>query len=204
LTRLFLIRHGRTAWNAVERYRGREDLPLDEVGQLQAKALADGFAAVRLAAVYSSPLQRAWHIAQAIAATQGLDVRLHDGLLDIDYGQWQGLSPEEARARFPQLFRDWEEQPQKVRFPGGEGLAEVRERAVAALEDVARRHSGASVALVSHRVVCQVMMCAMLGLDDSRFWQLVPDVASVQTLEHDGERFRVTSFNDTCHLRSFQ
>ncbi len=179
-------------------------MPLDGEGQRQAQALADRFAPVRLAAVYSSPLQRAWHIARAIAGRQGLEARPHSGLLDINYGDWQGLSPQEAQAKYPQPYRLWEERPQEVRFPGGEGLAEVRQRSVSTLEELARLHSGASVALVSHRVVCQGGMCAMLGVDSSRFWQLVPDVASVQTLEHYGERFRVISFNDTCHLRSFQ
>ncbi|MBI4297602.1 MAG: histidine phosphatase family protein [Chloroflexi bacterium] len=201
-THLYLIRHGRTDWNRQERYRGRFDLPLDQEGERQAQALAQRLAPVPLEAVYSSPLRRAWSTAQAVVQARGLEVRTLAGLLDIDYGEWQGLALDEAQSRYPKLYRSWQEQPQEVSLPGGESLAQVQARATSALEEVSRRHPRALVALVSHRVVCQVMLCAALGLGLSHFWQVVPEVASLQVLEHEAGRFRVALFNDACHLRT--
>ncbi|MBM4450796.1 MAG: histidine phosphatase family protein, partial [Chloroflexi bacterium] len=94
MTKLLIIRHGRTEWNRVERFRGRADIPLDEVGRKQAEATASRIAEWQLNTVYSSPLRRAMETAEALARPAGLEVKKLPDIIDIDYGQWQGLSPE--------------------------------------------------------------------------------------------------------------
>jgi len=96
MTRFVLVRHGQTEWNRVERFRGRADIPLNETGLAQAKALARRLASWAIAAVYSSPLQRTRETGKAIARQLGLQVEPLEGLIDIDYGALQGLTPEEA------------------------------------------------------------------------------------------------------------
>lgn len=95
MTRIILVRHGQTKWNVVERFRGRSDIPLDETGLAQAEAL--GLRVPRNFkpdAIYTSPLTRARQTAEAIAKRCGIPCRDHPGLVDIDYGQWQGLTPD--------------------------------------------------------------------------------------------------------------
>lgn len=201
-TTVILVRHGHTAWNEPdERIRGQSDVPLSEEGIAEARATARYIAARwPLTAVYSSPLSRAMQTAQAIAGAQGLEVRPLPGLLDLGFGEWEGLTIAEVRARYPDLWRAWQEAPHTLRFPGGESLDVVRERALSALEETVRRHSGETVALVAHRVVNQVLLCAVLGLGNDRFWHVVQDPCAVNRIEWNGRLYRLALMNDTSHL----
>jgi broad specificity phosphatase PhoE len=202
MTRFFLVRHGETEWNRVERFRGRADLALNETGGRQAEALAQTMKGWEVAAVYSSPLKRTIETASRLAGQLDLAVKPSEGLIDIDYGSWQGISPEEAAQQDGELYNMWLEHPEQVRFPQGEGLAEVRQRVVAAVEEIAARHKDQTVILVSHKVVCQVLVCAMLGLDNSHFWQVRQDVCALNAFELRDAFSVVTLVNDTCHLKS--
>ncbi|MFQ5925719.1 MAG: histidine phosphatase family protein, partial [Dehalococcoidia bacterium] len=104
MTRIILIRHGQTEWNRGERFRGRVDIGLDETGMRQAEAAAERIARWGVAAIYSSPLKRATVTAQIIASRLHLPVEPVDGINDMDFGIWQGLSIGEARSRYPELF----------------------------------------------------------------------------------------------------
>lgn len=118
---ILLVRHGQTEWNRVERFRGRADVPLNETGLAQAEATGRRIAADwKPVAVYSSPLSRAVKTAEAIVKHFDLPVQVHPGLADIDYGQWQGCTPDEARERWPEMVDAWYNAPQMARIPGGE------------------------------------------------------------------------------------
>lgn len=198
--RIVLVRHGQTEWNRVERFRGRVDLPLNATGVAQARAVAEKLASLfAISAVYTSPLRRSVQTAKAIAARFGVPLIPDDGFTDIDYGQWQGLSPEEVAQAYPDLYRAWLGQPHLVRIPGGESLLEVRERATKSFWEVAGRHNNETIAIVSHQVVCKVLMGYALGLDNSCFWRLRQDNAAINLLELEGGLPVVVLLNDTCH-----
>jgi len=202
LTRFILVRHGQTEWNLVERFRGRADLALDDTGRRQAEAAALRLKAEHAAAIYSSPLKRALQTADAIAKQLKLSVQPWEGLIDIDFGSFQGLSSEEASKKDSKLFTMWVEQPHLVHFPEGESLDIVRQRVLAAVDGLASKHVDQTVILVSHTVVCRVLMCAMLGLNNSHFWQVRQDVNAINIFElRDGAPL-VISVNDTCHLKT--
>ena len=202
MVRLIVVRHGRTEWNRVERFRGRADIDLDEVGMKQAEATADRIAEWQISAIYSSPLRRALTTAEILARRFDLEVKLLPGIIDIDYGDWQGLSPEEAAAKDSALYAKWLESPDAVKFPGGESLAEVRERAASAVDDLTMQHSKGTVALVSHKVVCQILILSLLGLDNSHFWQVAQDVSAVNLFEVRDGIPSALLLNDTCHLKA--
>jgi hypothetical protein len=102
MTHILLVRHGQTAWNRIDRFLGQADVPLDEVGIAQAESTAQRIASQwRVNAVYSSPISRALNTAQAVARLFNLSVQPHSGLTDINFGLWQGLSPEQVRASWP-------------------------------------------------------------------------------------------------------
>ena len=203
MTRIVLVRHGQTAWNREVRFRGQADVELDEFGLQQAQATGRYLAARwPVVAVYASPLRRATQTAEAIARAHGLTAHPLEGLLDINFGEWQGLSPDEVAQRYPALYRAWWEAPHTVRFPGGERLDDVRSRVVAALDEVIARHPEQAVALVSHTVANRVLLCAVLGWGNDRFWRLRQETCAVNVFDvEDGGTFTIVLLNDTCHLQ---
>ena len=203
MTRIVLVRHGQTAWNREVRFRGQADVELDEFGLQQAQATGR-YLVTRwpVVAVYASPLRRATQTAEAIARAHGLTAHPLEGLLDINFGEWQGLSPDEVAQRYPALYRAWWEAPHTVHFPGGERLDDVRNRIVAALSDVVARHPEQAVALVSHTVANRVLLCAVLGWGNDRFWRLRQETCAVNVFDaEDDGTFTIVLLNDTCHLQ---
>lgn len=204
MTRLIIVRHGQTEWNRVERFRGRADLELNPAGIRQAQAIAQRLPAWTPVAVYSSPLKRAWQTAAILAQPLGLGVEPLEGLIDMDFGTWQGLTPEEARARDPQLYRLWLEAPHRVRFPGGEGLEEVRGRAQQAVDRVSAAHPDSGVVLVSHKVVCKVLTLLLLDADNSHYWEIEQDNAAITIFDQRSPYWMASLINDTCHLKGVE
>jgi broad specificity phosphatase PhoE len=204
MTRIVLVRHGQTVWNREQRFRGQSDVELDEFGLRQAEATGQ-YVATRwpVVAVYASPLRRTMQTAEAVASAQRLAARPLEGLIDISFGEWQGCTVDEVERGYPDLLRAWWEAPHTVRFPGGESLDVVRDRVVATLDAVVARHTGEAVALVSHTVVNRVLLCAVLGWGNDRFWRLQQETCAVNVfdVEKDGA-FTVVLLNDTCHLRA--
>lgn len=201
MTRFFLVRHGQTGWNKEARFRGRVDIELDERGVKQAEATAERLAGCEATAVFSSPLRRAVMTAEPVARRLGLEVAPLEGINDMDFGSWEGRSVDEVRERDGELFEQWRLRPDVIRIPEGETLDEVRDRAAAALDELGGRYENDTVVLVTHRVVCKVLLCYLLGLDNSHFWRIAQDTAAVNCFYMDGGRSTVSLVNDTCHLR---
>ena len=201
MTTYYLVRHGQTEWNRVERFRGREEVPLYGTGRAQAQALAARLASFPIARIYSSPLGRSRETAGAIAQVHGQEVVVLPGLVDIDYGEWQGLPPQEVATRYPELFRRWLGAPHAVHFPGGESLGAVRRRVSLMLQELAREHPGDEILLVGHQAVNRVILLVVLGLPNSRFWRMAQDNACVNAFHWEKNRgFSLSLLNDTCHL----
>jgi len=204
-TTLLLVRHGRTAWNKIERFRGQQDIPLDSFGQQQAEAVAQRIALeYHPAAVLSSPLKRARQTAEPIARACDLQVQIHQGLLDINYGQLAGLTLEEAERSFPALLQAWRQNPHLVHFPEGESLETVRKRVEGLLSFVRDHFAEREVVLVGHIVVCRVFLCALLGVPNSYFWRFHMDTASLSEFHFRGPHATLIRVNDTCHLASLE
>ena len=200
MTEIILVRHGETAWNVEEVFRGRIDVELNETGLRQAELLAEYLSGVKIDAVYSSPLRRALNTAEVIARYHTLEVEIAPKLIDFDFGKWQGLPHQEVKRRYKKLYAQWLENPHLIQMPDGESLDEVRERALTAVDEVVAKHEGA-VVLVSHRVVNKVLICALLGLDNSHFWNIRQDTCGTTTFAYEKGRFILTKHNDTSYLR---
>jgi broad specificity phosphatase PhoE len=206
MTRVILVRHGQTAWNVGascaegERFRGRIDLPLNERGHAQAQALAERLADEPIAAIYASPLQRAIETAEPTAQRLGLTVQPLEGIMDINYGDWQEHPHSEVARLYPALYRQWLQEPHKVRPPGGESLEEVRSRAMAVLDQIMARHQDGTILVTAHQVVNKVLVCAMLGLGNSHFWRIRQDNGCLNIFDYREGVFTAVLINDTCHL----
>lgn len=199
MTEIILVRHGQTGWNTGRVYRGRADVGLDEVGMKQAELLGGYLAELKLDAVYSSPLRRALDTAVALTQHQAINVQVSDGLIDFDYGKWQGLSDEEVRKSYPALHHRWCTAANLVTMPGGESLSDVKKRALPVVDEAVGGYDG-RVVLVSHRVVNKVLICSLLGLGNSHFWDIRQDVGGMTTFDYVDSRFVLTGHNDTSYL----
>lgn len=201
VTTILLIRHGQTDWNRVERFRGRADLPLNGTGISQAEATGRRVAELfRPVALYSSPLSRAVSTAKAIGGFTGLPVQIHSNLTDIDYGDWQGLTPDEARFRWPELVDLWFKKPQLAHIPGGETLEDLRIRAMNGVTDLATRHIGQTIILVGHTALNRIILLEVLGLGNERFWRIQQEPCAINIFKFESGEYTLVSLNDTCHL----
>jgi phosphoserine phosphatase len=201
VTRIIILRHGRTEWNRVEKFRGRADIGLDRVGIEQAEAAAKRIGEWPISAIYSSPLQRAMATSDIVASRLGIGVNLLPEIVDIDYGEWQGLSTQEVIDRYDSLYSKWMKDPGDVKFPGGESFSRVRDRISRTVEVLIQQHPKESIVLVTHKVICQVFVLNLLALNSSHFWQITQDVCAMNLFEVRGGIPSALFLNDTCHLR---
>jgi len=200
MTEIILVRHGETDWNVAEVFRGRIDIELNEAGLKQAELLAEYLMDLKIAAIYSSPLKRALKTAEMVASHHNLNVEIALGLIDFDYGEWQGLSHEVVKDRYKELYAEWTNNPHQVRIPTGESLNDVRRRISSVVDNVVARNEG-TVVLVAHRVVNKVLICFLLGLDNSHFWNIRQGTCGITTFAYENGRFILTKHNDTSFLR---
>ncbi|MFC1937908.1 histidine phosphatase family protein [Chloroflexota bacterium] len=203
MIRIIIARHGETEWNVAEVFRGRIDVGLNETGVKQAELLAEYLSGEKIAAIRSSPLKRAVHTARAIATRHKLDVEIAPGLIDLDFGEWQSLTHQKVKHKYPELYAQWINSPHRIKMPSGESLDDVRERAVAVIDDIITRCDDTAV-LVSHRVVNKVLICALLGLDNSHFWNIRQDTCAITTFTHENGRFVLAEHNNTSYLKPLQ
>ncbi len=164
--RLVLLRHGRTHWNHVRRAQGHADVPLDEIGLAQARAVAPLLAAFRPARLWSSDLPRARQTADAVASVTSLPVEEDCRLREFSVGERQGLTWEEAVARFPWIAEGVGLGDQLRDVPGAETDAEVRARIVPAVEEMAAAlEPGATGVVVSHGAAIKLALVGLLRCD---------------------------------------
>ena len=199
MTEIMLVRHGETEWNVGEIFRGRIDIELNETGIKQAGQLAEYLSKVKIDAIFSSPLKRALKTAEIIADHHKLEATITPGLIDFDYGQWQGLPHQEVKEKYEELYAEWVNHPDRVKMPAGENLEDVRKRAMGVVANIIARCRG-RVVLVSHRVVNKVLICALLGLDNSHFWNIKQDTGGMTTFTYENNQFILTRHNDTSYL----
>ncbi|MBI2857485.1 MAG: histidine phosphatase family protein [Chloroflexi bacterium] len=200
-SKILLIRHGQTEWNLIDRFRGRAELELDQAGRRQAEATAARLSDEGLSAVYSSPLKRAASTAQVIAQATGVRVDFLPDLTDVDYGDWQGLTLAQAQQRDPKTYAQWRHSPGAACFPRGETMEQVRARVAATVDSLRTRHIDQTIAIVSHVVVCRLMVLHLLDLESDRFWSVAHDNCGITTFVMRGELPVAIGINDICHLR---
>ena len=182
------MRHGQTDLNKDKRFRGMTDAPLNQAGREEVSAAAKVLEREGLQVLYTSPLPRTIETASIIAGATGCRVEPDDRFIDIDYGDWQGLTVEEALREFgAQQMDRWALDPGSFEFPGGNSMAEVRNRVEPALTAVIEKGNPSSVAVVSHLAVLKVCFLALMDLGFEQFWKIAIDNGSVSRFEYTPE-----------------
>lgn len=198
--RLFLIRHGQTAWNAEMRMQGQLDLPLDATGLWQAERVAQALHGETLTAIYCSDLQRARQTAAPLAAALGLSLELEAGLRERHFGEFQGHSYADIEQRWPLQVQRWRQRDPDFGPAGGETLTVFYERSVQTVLRLAAAHGGQSIALFAHGGVldCIYRAATHLSLQAPRTWQL--NNATINRLLWTPQGLSIVGWNDAQHL----
>jgi probable phosphoglycerate mutase len=199
MTRLLLIRHGANDSLKKEMLVGwTPGVHLNQKGQAQAEALARRLAPVEIAAIYTSPLERATETAHIIAAPHELPVVVREGLGEVRFGLWSGESLDKLRRK--RLWRAVQFMPSTMRFPGGESFCEVQARIVAELDALRVKHPRQTIAVVSHADVIKIAVAHYVGLHLDLFQRLVIEPASLTVLALGGPMPYLACMNDIGHL----
>ncbi|MGH3804373.1 MAG: bifunctional RNase H/acid phosphatase, partial [Pseudonocardiaceae bacterium] len=200
-TRLLMLRHGQTEHSAQRRYSGRGDLPLTELGERQATAAAARLStADGVTAVISSPMLRARQTAKPVADALGVPLNVHDGLIETDFGAWEGLTFTEARERDPDLHTRWITDT-SVAAPDGESMDAVHRRVRRVRDQLIAEYGGATLVVVTHVTPIKALLRMALDAGPSLLHRLHLDLASLSVAEFypDGPA-SVRLVNDTSHL----
>lgn len=200
-TRVLLVRHGQTDWNAQTRLQGHTDIPLNALGRAQAGRLRTALQGEALDAVYSSDLQRALDTARAIADATGAPLGTDTGLRERGFGCFEGRTLAEIEAEWPEGARRWRGRDPSFGPEGGEVLAAFYARSVAAALRLAQRHPGGSIALVAHGGVLDSLYRAAThqALETPRSWRM--GNASLNRLLCTGDGFTLVGWDDDAHLQ---
>jgi probable phosphoglycerate mutase len=183
-TEVLLVRHGSTEHSLDGRFSGRNDLPLDERGRGQARAIADHIRALDpVDAVISSPLRRARETAAAIAERVGGTVEIDEGFIETEFGEWEGYTIADVHLKWPQLLARWLQEAH-VAPPSGESFVEVEARAVDAMERIVARFRGQRVVVVSHVTPIKTLLRVALGAPQQTMFRFHLDTASLSIVHY--------------------
>lgn len=156
MKKIILVRHGETDWNPLNRIQGHLDIPLNEEGEKQAYQIAHTLENKKIDTFISSPLKRAFKTAQIINKFHTVQIKPEPLIAEIDQGDWNGLLVTEAREKYPDLYKRWQDDPLSVCPPNGESVKQVTKRLATFLERIKQLRER-TVLVVSHKVTCAIL-----------------------------------------------
>lgn len=198
--RLLVARHGQTAWNATGRYQGQTDIPLDDTGRRQARALAGHLSDEPIRAIYASDLRRAHETAEIVAERHDCSVQADPRLREISFGRWEGRTHQEIEDHESQALAAWHDDPMNARPPRGETLAQVVSRVAPVLAELTSRHSGQIALIVGHGAALRLLVCLALGLEPPIYWRFRLDLGSLSQIEVADQGSILSYLNDVHFL----
>jgi broad specificity phosphatase PhoE len=206
MTIIFLVRHAETEWSKSRshRFRGRADIPLNEKGIQQAKALGKQLSQHPISAIYSSPLIRALDTAKEIARFHELPVQDYYDFIDLDFGTWEGRLHAEIASEQPKLYENWKSGPSDFRFPEGESLDELRSRIGKALIKLTKLHYNDSIVISTHGAVLRIALCFISNADNSESWNFNMDNCAFTKIIYLHGKFSIDDFNNNTHLKEIK
>jgi 2,3-bisphosphoglycerate-dependent phosphoglycerate mutase len=199
-TRLCIVRHGETAWNAEHRVQGQLDVPLNAIGQAQAEAAAKVLGGEKFSAIYSSDLARAQQTAQPTASRLAMSVALNKDLRERHYGIFERLTYAEVKQKFPEDYARFEAREPGYDFRTGESLSAFSERSIAVISRIADRHAGESILVFTHGGVLDMLQRFITGSELSTQRGFGIPNAGLNRIELVDGRWQIRAWADTAHL----
>ena len=200
MKKIYIVRHGETTWNLEGRTQGQKDSHLTELGLFQASQLGKYLAKEPIEVMYSSNLDRARSTALIIGKETGLDCHFHEGLAEICFGLWEGLTVDDIAASYPKELDIWHTTPHLSCIPEGEGLKLAQERICAAVDEIIKATGDKNVLIVSHGTVIKLYLQAFLNMDLSAFYKLKQRNCALNIIAYKKRSPMLVKYNDTSFM----
>lgn len=198
---LYFLRHGQTEYSIKNAYCGAIDSELTSVGLEMAQSFADAYSSTPWTAIFSSPMRRTVATAKPLCQAIGMEPQLRDGLKEINYGQWEGKTPEVITQEFHDDYLRWSADPAWYAPTGGERAVTIASRAVGVIEEIKQLYDSGNVLIVAHKATIRIILCSLLGIDVGRFrYRLECPVASVSIVEFTPHGPMLKVLADRTHL----
>ena len=201
-TKVVLVRHGETDWNKNSRYQGVMDIELNKKGKNQAKKLYERLKDEEFDRIYSSTLKRAYQTIAEIADYQKKEVITIADLMEIDFGQWEGLTFSEIEDKYPDLAKKWAKDPTCCKPPEGEHIKEVETRVGKTIDKIVDENDDNKILIATHGGIVRIMMAYLLDLPLSRIFSIEVDNVSVSRIKFYKHYPVVKLLNSTYHLNN--
>lgn len=196
---LYLFRHGET--DLIEgRYCGSGNPPLNKCGREQAARIAEFLRSKPISAIYASPMLRAVQTAEPSARVLATEITTVAALREVDFGEWEGLTFAQARARDPEIWRRREADPLAVAAPGGEPYCDLVARSTPAFDELRARHRNEDIAVFAHKSVNRFFIARLLLMPLPHFRRIGQEPAAVTIIKSRGDSVTVLTINERCHL----
>ncbi len=189
---IIFIRHPSTDGNEQKKYLGNTDAVLSRKGEKQARIIARFLRKKKISAVYSSALKRSFWLASLIAREHSLKVKQEKGLCEFDFGQWEGMTFDQIKKKYPRIAQKYLLDPLNVRIPGGESFSRFKNRVIMVIKKILRKEKG-TVVIVGHGGVNRIIFCFLMKIPFLRFWHIKQDVGAINAIEMN-KGFNVISF----------
>lgn len=200
--KLFLIRHGQTLWNKEGRYQGDMDIGLTRVGFRQARLAAKYLSKVDFSNIYSSSLRRAIDTANIINKTRNLKIIARENLKEINFGKWEGMKFDQINMMFHDDYQNWLADPYNNCPTGGESFKQVKERAVAEIDNIVNENEdGSSVAVVTHGGVILSLLVHWLQIPICRWKSIIQRQGAINIVVIDKGFPYISAINYTGHIK---
>ena len=197
----YLVRHGETVWNKAGKFQGRTDIDLSPLGLKQADKAAEWLKNKKVDSIISSPLIRAAHTAELIAGEQGISIEYDSGLMELSFGQWEGLTFDQINAKWPGMMDQMFRNPDGIELPGGESFNQCQKRCMETMNRLISRKKRKTYVIVSHGAALRTIICGMIHIPLSCSWNLALSNASITEIQHYPGNLNVLNFlNFTAHL----
>ena len=205
MTKIWLIRHGRTEWNIAGRYQGQSDIELSEEGVRQAELLAEHLSIENIDhvdAIYASDLKRAMKTAECLAKKIGCRIQPEPAFRELNFGAWEGKTYQAITEQWPETMHTFFSRPDLLVIPEGETFEQLQQRAAKKLEEIARQHEGESIIIVAHGAIIRTLLAYALHLPLRYLWSFRQDNTAVNLLRYTEENgWLAELMNSTAHLR---
>lgn len=198
---IFLVRHGETEWNSLGRFQGQVDVNLNSRGVAQSLDIAKESFTWNLSAIYTSPLIRTVQVAAEVGKQIGLPAITDDRLMELSLGELEGITGQDMRNNWAEVYENWRTNPGYTTLPGGESLSELQDRGWGFFLEKEKEHKqDAAILFVSHNFTIRCIICHLLGIPWSHFHTTHLDLSSVSIIETDGIHRKLRGYNYISHI----
>jgi len=201
MQKIFLIRHGQTEWNLKGKTQGKQDSNLTEKGINDAKLLAKRLMEEHIDVIYSSTLKRAKDTAKIISDELYMPILYDDGLVELNYGEWEGLTIEEIRAKYPEELDNWFNRPHLAIFPMGEELQKAQERIVRTFNNIVNSNKDKNILIVGHSTMIKLLLLNLLDMNLSGYNRLKQSNCALNVIGIRRDEHVLLQYNDTCYIK---